>query len=131
MISLLIGTCTQSGQILTWLLLMAVLQTFMICPHYLVKLHYHALCFFDNLSGVGKQDQLKNIDPSLWAASMISESRSAPPLCPVNFKNAASEILRDTLHCSVADITHMNCRSVYLHLVHHIEMLVMDGTMRL
>ena len=79
----------------------------------------------------GKEDHLQPIDVTLWTASMASESRPPPPLCPIPFKHIASTILRNDFHLNLSDITHSNCRDIYLLLVHHLEALVMDGTLRL
>ena len=67
-------------------------------------------------------------DGQLWVRGMI-ESESSPPVCPVVFKKAAERVLRSTLGLSVDDITHTNCQNniIYLHLVHHIRLLVCDG----
>ena len=46
---------------------------------------------------LGKENQLQPIDAALWMTSMATESRPPPPLCPFNFKNAASRVLLNTL----------------------------------
>lgn len=79
----------------------------------------------------GKEDQLQPIDVPLWTASMMSESRPPPPLCPTSFKSIALRIIQNNFHLNIADITHSNCRDIYLLLVHHLEALVLDGTLRL
>ena len=50
------------------------------------------------------------VDGRLWARGMI-ESESAPPVCPILFKDVAETVLRATLGLSVDDITHTNCRN--------------------
>ena len=66
------------------------------------------------------------VDGRLWARGMV-ESEPASLVCPAVFKDAAEVVLRSTLGLSVDDITHTNCRNVYLHLVHHMRLLVHDG----
>lgn len=45
------------------------------------------------------------VDCRLWVKAMF-ESESAPPVCPLVFKDAAEAVLRSTLGLSVDDITH-------------------------
>ena len=66
------------------------------------------------------------VNGHLWARGM-QETETAPPVCPVTFKDAVEAVLRSTLGLSVNDITHANCRNIYLHLVHQMALLVGDG----
>ena len=73
----------------------------------------------------GKQDQLKNVDAYLW------ESEPAPRLCPAPFRSTVDQVLQELLGMSIDDVTHKNCRNVYLKVVHQMSLLVADGSFRL
>lgn len=66
------------------------------------------------------------VNGHLWARGML-ETIPAPPVCPVLFKDAVEAVLRLTLGLSVNDITHANCKNVYLYLVRQMVLLVGDG----
>lgn len=107
-----------------------VLLIFTTCPHCMVSACYiHDCCGMHPFSG--KEDKSQTFDTTLWALGMASESRGPPPLCPVPFKRTASRILRNKMHLNLADITHNNCRSIYIRLVGHLRALVMDGSLRI
>ena len=72
---------------------------------------------------------MQPINGSLWATFMLQESVAAPLLCPINFQNALNTVLHTTLGLSITDITHANCCSIYLRLVHEIEQLIADGSL--
>lgn len=71
---------------------------------------------------------MQPINGSLWATFMLQESVAAPLLC---FQNALNTVLHTTLGLSITDITHANCCSIYLRLVHEIEQLIADGSLRI
>ena len=76
----------------------------------------------------GTEDQLQPINTDLWATCMVSQSKPAPKLYPTFFKTGVRALLHRKLHISEEDITHDNCRNVYLKLVHHIELSVASGS---
>ena len=84
----------------------------------------HLSCYYYYIPG--KSDQLMPVNGRLWARGM-QETVLAPPVCPVLFKDAVEAVLRSTLGLSVNDITHANCRNIYLHLVHQMVSLIGDG----
>ena len=86
------------------------------------KLQCHILFYF-----LGTTDQLQPIDSTLWAHCMLYESIASPPLCPESFKDICEDVLHDTLNLSPDDITHANCRNIYLQLVNSIKILVSNG----
>lgn len=91
-----------------------------------------SICFIGTVYNIilfllGSSDQLQTIDCSLWAKSMLTESKPAPLLCPNFFRTAARRILQNNLHLNEGDITHNNCQNIYVKLVHHIQLLVADG----
>jgi len=57
----------------------------------------------------------------------MDESKSPPKLFPPDFNISAGIILRRAIGITVCDITHENCRSVYLRLVKLINALVYRG----
>jgi len=73
---------------------------------------------------------MQPIDCRLWTAGMLTQSKPEPPLCPKFFETCAERVLF-RLHLSKDDITHTNCRNIYIKLVRHIEVLVQDGTFRM
>ena len=72
----------------------------------------------------GKQDQLMNIDCDLWTKCMLEYSKKPPPLCPTHLAEDIEYFLHTLLGMSLADLTHDNCRDVYLFLTTFIESLM-------
>lgn len=76
----------------------------------------------------GTSDQLQPMDTTLWTTCMLHESTAAPKLCPVVFQNTADVVLHTNFGLTIDDVTHANCRNIYLQLVYHIELSVADGS---
>ena len=76
-------------------------------------------------------DQLQPIDPTLWANCMIHESTAPQSLCPTEFKDICDDVLRVFFGLSIEDVSHTNCRSVYIRLVREIKLLVDNGMFRM
>ena len=70
------------------------------------------------------------MDAYLWAQCMF-ESEPAPPLCPAVFRNAVDQVLQELLGMTIDDVTHKNCRNVYLKVVRQMSLLVSNGRFRL
>lgn len=78
---------------------------------------------YDIPSLYGTSDQSQPFDTALWARCMLQESTPAPPLCSPTMESLAEAILCVTLRLGTQDITHSNCYSIYLKLVHSFEWL--------
>lgn len=89
-------------------------------------------CSVDNLSlnVLGTTDQVQPFDTTIWAHCMLHESTAPPELCPENFKDICEDVLEDS-GLTLSDITHTNCRDIYLELVQNIKTLVNDGLFRI
>lgn len=72
----------------------------------------------------GKEDQLMNIDCDLWATCMLEHSKTPPPLCPSHLAEDLEYFMHTELGITLADITHDNCKSVYVDLASFIESIV-------
>ena len=73
---------------------------------------------------VGVEDQLMPIDSEVWARSMIEESRKPPPLCSSEFKENIVFFMNTLLGKTLSDITHENCREIYVFLTEFIESII-------
>jgi hypothetical protein len=82
------------------------------------------------LNQIGTTDQLEPIDTALWVHCMLHQS-SVPPLCPTTFQDYGEAALFATLGLTLKDITHTNCRNIYITLVHSISVLVSEGSFRM
>ena len=71
-----------------------------------------------------KDDCLKPIAPLLWAQCMQEKSIPAPPLCPLEFKENAEYFLNALYGLTLPDVTHQNCKEVYLKLVNIVNYLL-------
>ena len=69
------------------------------------------------------------MDAYVWAQCMF-DSETAPSLCPATFRSAVDRVLQGLLGMSIDDVTHNNCRNVYLKVVHQMFLLVRDGRFR-
>ena len=64
---------------------------------------------------------------ALWLKCMREKSREPPKLFLNDFKESATVMLYDRLGLTVEDISHENCRNVYLKLVNEIQTLIDNG----
>lgn len=76
---------------------------------------------------LGAQDHKKPFDVALWLKCMREKSKEPPRLVPGDFEESATVTLYSYFGLSVPDISHNNCRSIYLKLVRVIESLVDNG----
>ena len=60
----------------------------------------------------------------MWAKCMLEESAPLPSLCPKDFADNAKFFLYLFYGLRLEDITHENCKDVYLNLVNIIERIV-------
>ena len=56
------------------------------------------------------------VDGELWAAGMLEKSESPPPFYSTEFHELATDILM-MLGLSVANITHENCKDIYVNII--------------
>ena len=77
-------------------------------PHY--KVHYMHIC-------TGAEDNIKDVEPSLWARALRRESEVLRPFYSRRFEAKASQILRRDFGMSRDDITSDNCKAIYIHLI--------------
>jgi len=73
---------------------------------------------------IGAQDHLQHFDSDMWAHCMLHESKLLPRFSPTDYKNTISIILNHTFGITVDDISHGNCRGIYLKLVQLVTALV-------
>lgn len=69
---------------------------------------------------------MQPFDTTLWVNCMLDESVTAPPLFPGRFGDLCDDVLCD-MGLSLDDITHANCRDVYLKLVDSVLTLIRNG----
>ena len=56
------------------------------------------------------------IDCDLWTKCMLEYSKKAPQLCPTDLANDVEYFMHALLGLTLADLTHDNCKDVYLYL---------------
>lgn len=76
---------------------------------------------------LGAQDHKKPCDVALWLKCMREKSKDPPKLVPDDFEESATIVLYSYLGLSIPDISHSNCRNIYIKLVRVIESLVDNG----
>ena len=64
------------------------------------------------------------IDPNLWTYFMLHESSKAKSLCPEDFYDNALFFLERYFGMGINDITHRNCKLVYVALVNFLSVLM-------
>ena len=67
------------------------------------------------LTFIGAQDHKRPFNVALWLKCMREKSREPPKLFPNDFKESATVMLYDRLGLTVEDISHENCRNVYVN----------------
>ena len=73
---------------------------------------------------IGVEDKLMPIDSRLWARCMLEESITPPPLCPSDLAEDIEFFMRMLLGLTLSDITHANCKRIYVLLTNFIETIV-------
>ena len=75
----------------------------------------------------GAQDHKQSFDVALWLKCMREKSNHPPKLVPDDFQESATVVLYSFLGLSLSNISHNNCRNIYLKLVHVIQNLIDIG----
>ena len=75
---------------------------------------------------VGVTDQLQSVDSELWRHCFEKESKPPPPFLPVDVESDLTCFLENCLHITKDEITHSNCKNVYINLVNEVKEIIFE-----
>ena len=78
-------------------------------------------------TSIGAHDHLQPFDIDLWLTCMSRKSRIPPRLYPEEFERCAVYILDRALDLNPRDVSHENCRNIYVKLLRIIEACINSG----
>ena len=73
---------------------------------------------------IDKEDQIQEVDADLWLHCMLNESVDPPCFLSADVENSLSFFLEHFLHIKQEDVTHRNCKMVYIKLIDEIRSLL-------